>query len=368
MIAGRATPLIDGIEKVTGRARYTADLGANSLVGDILRSPHAHAEIVRIDTSRARALPGVHAVLTGADCSVPYGILPIAHNEYPLARERVRYWGEPVAAVAAEDERIARAALELIEVEYRPLPAVFEPAGGARRRGAAPRRQAAQHRARGRAVVRRCGRRFRRRRSGARGKLPLRRSHARPDGARRRARRVRRRARAAHAAIGHAGALLRAPDARPVPRDEPFGDPRGQALRRRRLRPPHRVPQLRDHRGASRARRARHGPHRAVARADLRHAPRPAADRHPPQDRPEEDGRDHRGRRRMRAARRRLCRLRHRHHPLRRRAAARAVPAAGGEVSRPARVHQHAALRPDARPRLGRHAPRLRIAARCHGL
>jgi 4-hydroxybenzoyl-CoA reductase subunit alpha len=127
MIAGRATPLIDGIEKVTGRARYTADLGTNSLHGEILRSPHAHAEIVRIDTSRARALPGVHAVLTGADCSVPYGILPIAHNEYPLARERVRYWGEPVAAVAAEDARIARAALELIEVEYRPLPAVFEP-------------------------------------------------------------------------------------------------------------------------------------------------------------------------------------------------------------------------------------------------
>jgi len=127
MIAGRATPLVDGIEKVTGRARYTADLGSNFLVGDILRSPHAHAEIVRIDTSRARALPGVRAVLTGADCSVPYGILPIAHNEYPLARERVRYWGEPVAAVAAEDEASARAALELIEVEYRPLPAYFEP-------------------------------------------------------------------------------------------------------------------------------------------------------------------------------------------------------------------------------------------------
>ena len=101
--AGRATPLIDGVEKVTGRARYTADLGSNSLVGDILRSPHAHAEIVRVDASRARALPGVRAVLTGADCAVPYGILPIAHNEYPLARERVRYWGEPVAAVAAED-------------------------------------------------------------------------------------------------------------------------------------------------------------------------------------------------------------------------------------------------------------------------
>ena len=127
-IAGRATPLVDGVEKVTGRARYTADLRpAQALVGDILRSPHAHAEIVRIDTSRARALPGVRAVLTGADCSVPYGILPIAHNEYPLARDRGRYWGEPVAAVAADDENIARTALDLIDVEYRVLPAYFEP-------------------------------------------------------------------------------------------------------------------------------------------------------------------------------------------------------------------------------------------------
>jgi 4-hydroxybenzoyl-CoA reductase subunit alpha len=127
MIAGKATPLVDGIEKVTGRARYTADLGFSALVGEILRSPHAHAEIVRIDTSRARALAGVRAVLTGADCAIAYGILPIAHNEYPLARERVRYWGEPVAAVAADDEATARAALALIEVEYRPLAAYFEP-------------------------------------------------------------------------------------------------------------------------------------------------------------------------------------------------------------------------------------------------
>jgi len=136
-IAGRATPLLDGVEKVTGRARYTADLRApEALVGEILRSPHAHAEIVRVDASRARALPGVRAVLTGADCRVAYGILPIAHNEYPLARERVRYWGEPVAAVAAEDERTARAALELIQVEYRLLPAHFS-AAQARAPGAA---------------------------------------------------------------------------------------------------------------------------------------------------------------------------------------------------------------------------------------
>jgi 4-hydroxybenzoyl-CoA reductase subunit alpha len=134
---GTRQPLIDGLEKVTGRARYTADLPVRALTGEILRSPHAHAEIVRVDASRARALPGVRAVITGADCDVAYGILPMAHNEYPLARERVRYWGEPVAAVAADDAESARAALELIEVEYRVLPAYFS-AAEARAEGAMP--------------------------------------------------------------------------------------------------------------------------------------------------------------------------------------------------------------------------------------
>ena len=121
--AGKRQPLIDGVDKVTGRARYTADLPAQgALVGAQLTSPHAHAQILRIDTSRARAMPGVRAVLTGDDCDVPFGILPIARNEYPLARGKVLYWGEAVAAVAAEDERTARAALDAIEVDYRPLP------------------------------------------------------------------------------------------------------------------------------------------------------------------------------------------------------------------------------------------------------
>lgn len=137
-VAGRHQPLIDGIEKVTGRARYTADLqAAHALVGEVLRSPIAHGEIVRIDTARARALPGVRAVITGDDCDVAYGILPIAHNEYPLARGKVRYWGEAVAAVAADDAATARAALELIEVDYRRLP-VYTSAEAARAPGAVP--------------------------------------------------------------------------------------------------------------------------------------------------------------------------------------------------------------------------------------
>jgi 4-hydroxybenzoyl-CoA reductase subunit alpha len=124
--AGAPMPLVDGIEKVTGAAKYTADLPAHdALVGRILRSPVAHGKIRRVDASRALALPGVRAVVTGADCDVPYGVLPIAMNEYPLARDRVRYVGEPVAAVAAVDEAAARAALELIELDIEPLPACF---------------------------------------------------------------------------------------------------------------------------------------------------------------------------------------------------------------------------------------------------
>jgi len=124
--AGTSTPLIDGVEKVTGRARFTADLPSReALAGRILRSPLAHGAIRAIDTARARALPGVRAVITGADCDVPYGVLPIAQNEYPLARERVRYVGEPIAAVAAVDDATAQAALDLIEVQIEPLPAYF---------------------------------------------------------------------------------------------------------------------------------------------------------------------------------------------------------------------------------------------------
>ncbi|MCC0003835.1 MAG: 4-hydroxybenzoyl-CoA reductase subunit alpha [Methylobacteriaceae bacterium] len=123
----QGVPLIDGVDKVTGRALYTADLDRNgALVGRILRSPVAHAEIVRIDVSKACALDGVAAIVTGADCRFTYGVLPIAMNEYPLARERVRYRGEPVAAVAAIDEETAQRALDLIEIEFKELPAYFE--------------------------------------------------------------------------------------------------------------------------------------------------------------------------------------------------------------------------------------------------
>ncbi len=124
--AGARIPLIDGIEKVSGQAKYTADLDAEgALVGVILRSPYAHAEIVNIDISKARALPGVEAVITGEDCGAPFGILPISENEYPLARGKLRYRGDAVAAVAAIDEKTAQQALDLIELEVNELPAYF---------------------------------------------------------------------------------------------------------------------------------------------------------------------------------------------------------------------------------------------------
>ena len=124
--ARRGVPLIDGPEKVTGRARYTADLDhAGALVGRILRSPVSHGEIIALDVSAARDLDGVSAVITGDDCAHTYGVLPIAMNEYPLARGRVRYRGEPIAAVAAIDAETADRALGLIKLKIAELPAYY---------------------------------------------------------------------------------------------------------------------------------------------------------------------------------------------------------------------------------------------------
>jgi 4-hydroxybenzoyl-CoA reductase subunit alpha len=124
-IGGRL-PMVDGPEKVSGRAKYTADLiEADALVGRIYRSPYAHAEILEVDTTRAEQLAGVKAVLTGRDCARAFGVLPIARSEYPLARDKVRYKGEPVAAVAAVDAATAEMALRLISMRVRELPAYF---------------------------------------------------------------------------------------------------------------------------------------------------------------------------------------------------------------------------------------------------
>src|SRR5262249_61299971 len=89
--------------------------GADPLGARLLRSPVSHAEIARGDVVAACALDGVVAIVTGEDCAQPYGVLPVAMNEYPLARGRVRYRGEPIAAVAAIDAETAAPRLPLIQ-------------------------------------------------------------------------------------------------------------------------------------------------------------------------------------------------------------------------------------------------------------
>ncbi|MBI4986675.1 MAG: 4-hydroxybenzoyl-CoA reductase subunit alpha [Rhodocyclales bacterium] len=133
---GARLPFVDGVEKVTGTARYTADMpAANALVGMLLRSPYAHAELLEVDISEAVATPGVRAVITGDACDMPFGVIPIAQNEFPLARDKVRYIGDPIAAVAAVDEATARLAISRIRLRVRELPAYFT-AAAARQPGA----------------------------------------------------------------------------------------------------------------------------------------------------------------------------------------------------------------------------------------
>jgi len=126
-VIGRPLPKIDAWAKVVGETRYADDLVmARMAHGKLLRSIHPHALIKLIDTSRARALPGVYAVITGADLPrVKFGILPVSQDEEALCNERVRMVGDAVAAVAAQDEETAEAACRLIEVEYEPLPALM---------------------------------------------------------------------------------------------------------------------------------------------------------------------------------------------------------------------------------------------------
>ena len=126
----------DGVDKVTGRAKYGADIHvANMLVGKVLRSPHAHAHIKSIDTSKAQALAGVKAVVTRDDFPEmpwefsPMGELLVNYNDMScnvMAREKALYEGHAVAAVAATSEAIAKRALKLIEVDYEVLPHVID--------------------------------------------------------------------------------------------------------------------------------------------------------------------------------------------------------------------------------------------------
>jgi len=128
-VVGKRLPKIDAPDKATGRAIYTDDITLpNMIYGKLLLSTVPHARILSIDTSRAKALPGVKVVLTGADVpDVRWGTSPARYDETILAKDKVRFVGDVVAAVAAIDEETCYRALELIKVEYEELPAVFDP-------------------------------------------------------------------------------------------------------------------------------------------------------------------------------------------------------------------------------------------------
>ena len=124
---GFAMPRPDGAEKVTGRVQYVADVKPRGMLeAKLLRSPHAHAKIVRINTEKAKALPGVRAVLTAADIPQLKKKAPTRAHAV-LAIDRVVFVGQPVAAVAADELAIAEEACDLIEVEYQVLPASIDP-------------------------------------------------------------------------------------------------------------------------------------------------------------------------------------------------------------------------------------------------
>lgn len=126
-VVGKSIPRLEGAEKVSGKTRYAADVDVpEALSAKILRSSLPHARLLKVDTSKAAKLPGVHAVITGTD--IPPVLTGLRMKDMPvLARNRVRYVGEPIAAVAADSAEIAEEALNLIEVQYEELPFVTDP-------------------------------------------------------------------------------------------------------------------------------------------------------------------------------------------------------------------------------------------------
>ena len=124
---GKSVPRLEGGEKVSGKLRYAADIEIpGALSAKILRSPLPHARIVKVDTSKAANFPGVRCIITAAD--IPPVMVGLRMKDMPLlARDRVRYVGEPVATVAADSVEIAEAALGLIDVQYEDLPYVTDP-------------------------------------------------------------------------------------------------------------------------------------------------------------------------------------------------------------------------------------------------
>jgi 4-hydroxybenzoyl-CoA reductase alpha subunit len=125
-IVGTSFVKVDAAAKVTGQTVFADDLVLPRMVfAKLVRSPHPHARVLRVDVSRAAALPGVVATLVGAELPIPFGILPVSQDEHALAVDKVRFVGDPVAAIAAVDEETAEAAARLVDVQYEVLPALM---------------------------------------------------------------------------------------------------------------------------------------------------------------------------------------------------------------------------------------------------
>jgi len=127
-VIGKARRRVDGRAKVTGLTKFADDIVLPRMVHcRLLRSPHPHADILDINVEKAQRHPGVHLVLTGKDFPITFGIMPVAQDEYPLANGRVRYVGDPIAAVIAKDEQTATEALHLVEVKFKVLKTITDP-------------------------------------------------------------------------------------------------------------------------------------------------------------------------------------------------------------------------------------------------
>src|SRR3989454_7792063 len=121
-VVGKPIRKVDGLSKCAGVTLFADDIVLpRMLFCKLHRAPVPHARVVRVDVSKAARMPGVAAVLTGKDLPIPFGILPVSQDEHALCLDKVRFVGDPVAAVAATSEETATAALDLIKVVYEPL-------------------------------------------------------------------------------------------------------------------------------------------------------------------------------------------------------------------------------------------------------
>ena len=127
-ILNTRVPRVDAVDKATGKAVYTDDLKRPGMLRcAILHSPLAHGKILKIDTSKAMALPGVKAIITGKEAgTVKYGVSPARYDENVLCLDKVRYVGDEIAAVAAIDQDTALEAVSLIEVDFEEIPPVLD--------------------------------------------------------------------------------------------------------------------------------------------------------------------------------------------------------------------------------------------------